>query len=111
MSRIKFPEDLSGEELSQYRELIDHNRDIFSTSDTDIGTTDKVRHHIELSIATFFKQKYRQIPPALIDEVCIHVKDYLAGGIIRPSHSPFSSNVVLVRRADGSLRLCIDYRQ
>ena len=55
LSRIKFPEALSDEDLSQCRELIEHYRDIFSTSDTDIGTTDKVKHHIELSDATPFK--------------------------------------------------------
>ena len=89
--------------------VVEHYRD--STSDTDIGTADKVKHHIELADATPFKQKYRRIPPALIDEVRMHVKELLAGGIIRPSHSPFSSNVVPVRKADGSLRLCIDYCQ
>lgn len=31
--------------------------------------------------------------------------------MIRPFHSPFSSNVVLVRKHDGALRLCVEYRQ
>ena len=35
----------------------------------------------------------------------------MAAGIIRPFHSSFSSNVGLVRKSYGSLRLCIDYRQ
>ena len=46
----------------------------------------------------------------MIDEVRSHLKHLYSADVIRKSHSPFASNVVLVRKKDNSLRLCVDYR-
>ena len=83
---------------------------VFSKNPNDIGKTDIVKHRIVLEDDKPFKQPYRRVPPAMYEEVRQHVKEMLDSGVIRESDSPYSSNVVLVRKKDGSLRFCIDYR-
>jgi hypothetical protein len=46
----------------------------------------------------------------MIDEVRQHLEQVLSCGIIRKSKSPWASNVVLVRKKNGKLRMCVDYR-
>ena len=48
-------------------------------------------------------------PKRLKDEIEKTIKESLSMGHIRPSKSPFASSVVLVKKKDGTLRMCIDY--
>ena len=70
-----------------------------------------MKHHIRLTDDKPFQQPYRRIPPGMFEEVRQHLKEMLDAGAIRESNSPYCSNVVLVRKKDGSLRFCIDYRE
>ena len=86
-------------------------KSVFSTGPTDIGFTNIVEHEIKLTDETPFKDPYRRIPPSMFNEVREHLKEMLDSGVIRESKSPFSSNVVLCRKKDNSLRVCIDFRR
>jgi hypothetical protein len=39
-----------------------------------------------------------------------YLKDNLAKGFIRPSSSSAGAPILFVKKSDGSLRLCVDYR-
>ena len=104
-------EYLTPEELEISRNIIQQNEDVFSRSDTDIGHTNIATHHIELSDEMPFKQRPRNIPPSMYAEVKEHLQGLLDGNIIRKSRSPWSSNVVLCRKKNNELRMCVDYRQ
>ena len=92
-------------------EMIKRNANIFSKNDMDMGRTNLVKHHIELTDPIPFKESYRKNPPQMYDEVKTHIQEMLDLGAIRHSNSPWSSAIVLVRKKDGRLRFCIDLRK
>jgi hypothetical protein len=49
-------------------------------------------------------------PQLLKDEIEQQCSAMLAQGLIRPSTSPFSAPVLLVKKKDGTWRFCVDYR-
>ena len=102
---------LSDEERQKVEDLMMKHREIFSTGDTDIGLCNKIKHRINMTDPTPFKQRHRRIPPHMVEEVRAHLEQLHSSGIIRPSKSPYASPVVLVRKKNGKLRLCVDYRK
>ena len=102
---------ISEEQKEKATEIFRKWQDIFSRGPTDLGHTDLDHHEIKLTDGKLFKEPYRRISPNMIEEVREHIAEMLQADAIRPSQSPFSSNVVLVRKKDGTLRLCIDFRK
>ena len=103
--------DLNEKEKERATHLFQKWDSVFSKSLADMGHTKLVEHKIKLSTEEPFKDPYRRIPPGLIEEVREHLHEMLDAGAIRNSESPYSSNVVIVRKKDGSIRFCVDFRK
>jgi hypothetical protein len=59
--------------------------------------------------APISKRPYR-IPPKELAELKNQLQELLDKGYIRPSSSPWGCPALFVKKKDGSLRLCVDYR-
>ena len=102
--------DWSPELARRAKALLLEFHHVFSLEPNEIGCTDATKHVIELMKDESFKERFHCIAPPLVDKVCQHIQEMLDGSAIRPSQSPWCNAVVLVRKKDGSLRFCIDFR-
>ena len=102
--------DLSPDQRDEVRTLLTTYADVFSAHDQDLGRTSVIEHHIETGDACPVKVPPRRIPIHKRQEVEDTVRQLSEQGLIEPSFSPWSSALVLVRKKDGSLRCCVDYR-
>ena len=56
------------------------------------------------------KQRYRRFQGHLREEIEEELKGLVEMGVIEPSTSEWGSPIVPIRKSDGSLHICIDYR-
>ena len=75
------------------------------------GLTEKVTHMIKLLKPGPVRCTLRRVAPGkrtIIEEA---VNDMWKNNVIKPSHSSWSSPVVLAKKKDGSIRFCVDFRK
>ena len=84
---------------------------VFAKSSSELGLTTLVEHKIETGEAVPVKQPPRRLPNSLRTVVEDQVGEMLENNIIKPSNSPWSGPMVLVRKKDGTWRFCIDFRK
>jgi transposase InsO family protein len=116
MDDLPFKVDLgdmtfSDEQTSEIATLFHEYKDCFCQDGDDLGYTDAIRHKIPTVDDIPVRIPHRRIPPHQMSEVRDHIEKMMKQNIIKPSTSPYAAPVVLVRKKDNSLRLCVDYRQ
>ncbi|KAA0033145.1 DNA/RNA polymerases superfamily protein [Cucumis melo var. makuwa] len=65
---------------------------------------------LELGTAPISRAPYR-MAPAELNELKVQLQELLDKGFIRPSVSPWRAPVLFMKKKDGSMCLCIDYRE
>ena len=104
------PERLSPLQQQQLNKLFREFSDVFSRGEDDLRNTPLLEHAIETH-GPLLRQPYHWQNPAVCREEMVQVQQMLSSNVIRPSNSPWASPVVMVRKKDGSLRFCVDFRQ
>ena len=102
---------LEANERRKFADLVFSFADVFAISNTDLGRTNKLKHRIDTGVAKPVRQSVRRIPPHQRDHVRRLLDEMLSKGVVEQSTSPWASPIVLVRKKDGSIRFCVDYRK
>ncbi|XP_061999331.1 uncharacterized protein LOC133716671 [Rosa rugosa] len=105
------PDSVASVHIKAIQSLLDHFHDLF-TPCLGLPPQRPIDHKITLLEGTnpINVRPYRYAHSHK-DELEAQVREMLAQGIIRPSTSPFSSPVLLVKKKEGTWRFCVDYRQ
>ena len=75
------------------------------------GETDVIQHQIRLTEDMPIGCKPYPLPYAMREELRDEVDTMLEMGVVRPSTSPYASSVIMVKKKDGSNRVCVDFRK
>ena len=95
-------------------EIVRRHLKAFAVSPTDVGRTHLATHRIDVGSNPPFKERTRPVPHAWREFLELELDKLLAIGAIEeadPGDCPYASRYVVVRKRDGSFRLCVDYRR
>ena len=105
---VEISSDLSESQRQEVVDLLEAFQDVF----TDVPALTTLREHsITLTNDEPVHSKPYPIPHAMQETVDKELENMLQMGIIEPSTSPYASPIVVVRKSDGSNRVCVDYRE
>ena len=101
---------LNKEQQNLVEQLLMTHAGVFAEDDLDLGTFTAVKHVIDTGEASPIKHKLRRKPLHFVKKEEEHLNKMLAAGVIQPSVSEWAAAPVLIRKRDGSVRWCVDYR-
>ncbi|XP_061896494.1 uncharacterized protein LOC133645661 [Entelurus aequoreus] len=101
---------LSLEQQELVKKVLCEESGAFSRTSDDIGCIPSLQMEVIVKDDIPVQKSYASIPKPLYKEVKEYLQELLVKGWIFKSRSPYAAPVICVRKKDGTLRLCIDYR-
>lgn len=101
---------LNEDQHAKLAQLLTSFEDVFGKTEFDPGTFTEIEHKLNTGDAPSVKQRLRRTPACFTIEEEAHLKTMLEAGVIQESTSELASSPVFIRKSDGSVRYCIDYR-
>ena len=102
--------NLDEDQCNQLKDVLIEFQDVFSKGDHDLGCFTELKFKINTGTERPVKHKLRRTPFNFEQEERQVLNKMLETGIIRPSTSEWASSPVLIRKKDGTVRYCLDYR-
>lgn len=93
------------------QQKLDHVINLFPSCELEgLGKTELIRHKIDVGESRPIKQRHYPVSPAIQELMYAELDRMLSLNVIEESQSAWNSPVVLVRKANGKARLCLDSR-
>jgi hypothetical protein len=104
------PSELSESQREQAAQFIRAHASVFSRSLSDMERNSQLPHRINTGDYPPVRQTLRRHPYAHLAEIERNVQELLEAKVIEPVALMWASNVLLVKKMDGWMRFCVDYR-
>lgn len=108
ISNIKVSTSLSSEQNAKVSRLLNDFKDVFS----DVpGRTNAIEHKIVLNSDIPVRCRPYPVPLHYREQVKKEIQEMLRQGIIEEFTSDYCASIIVIKKKDNSLRLCVDYRR
>ena len=111
LERLPFELNITRKQQACLIDIIYDHMEVFLLFNGDLGFCDILKHSLPTTTDKPVYLPHRQIPVQLQSEVRKCLDNWLKQGIIHPSKSQYTSQVVIVRKKTGEIRLCVDFRK
>ena len=110
INQIKFG-DLNSTQKEKLISLLQKYHTVFSKNDDDVGHTKIIKAKIQLNSDKNIFTKQYPLSKVNLDRAIQETRKLYQLDIIEESNSPYNSPVLVVPKAKGGFRLCLDFRK